>query len=346
MTIMINKWGGDVPDEDDRGTDDDGEGEPSGGHDAGDAAEIEEAPALDIGDPYMLPDGQVLIPFSDDEDDVRAEPHEMPVFGDGRVPTPNNQEPAEMPVLGDYGVPPDNQEPEMPVLGDYGVPTPDNQELQMPVLGDGVPALDNQEPAEMPKLGDGVPALDNQEPAEMPKLGDGVPTRINQEPEMPVLGDGVPTPDSQPEMPVLGDGVPTRTNQEPAGMPVLGDGVPTPDNQEPAEMPKLGDPSKVLRGHDLAMVATPCVNGKPPPFRGGRILQVQPGILRSLHQNPGDRKCPSQISRPNWHAWPSLGISSEIIYRMCAVFPYPFCLQWCKLRKIPSSWLHADRLQS
>ena len=49
-------------------------------------------------------------------------------------------------------------------------------------------------------------------------------------------------------------------------MPVLGDGVPTPDNQEPAEMPKLGDPSKVLRGHDLAMVATPCVNGKPPPM--------------------------------------------------------------------------------
>ncbi|CAE7940023.1 mekA, partial [Symbiodinium necroappetens] len=228
MAIMIAKWGGENPDEDDDGADD-GEGDPSGGEDAEDFA----APAVvaaEPADPYMLPDGQLFVPFSDDEVE------EMPALGDDPGPTPDNQKPHEMPVLGDR------------------VPTPDNQKPpEMPVLGDHVPTPGNQEPPEMPVLGDDrVPTPDNQEP-EMPVLGDPVPTD-NQEPEMPVLGDRVPTDNQEPEPSVLGqDRVPTPNHQEPQ-MPVLGDLVPTPDK------------SRALQGLGVTMVATPCVNFKPPPM--------------------------------------------------------------------------------
>lgn len=163
MATMVAKWGGNAGD--DAGDPDDADPSDGGGdEDAGEAPVVAEDP----GDPYLLPDGQLWVPFSDDEmpalgDDVptnNQEPHEMSVLGDD-VPTPGNQEPHEMPMLGD-DVPTDNDEPqEMPVLGD-DVPT-DNQE--MPVLGD-VPT-DNQEPHEMPALGD-VPTPNNQEPREMP----------------------------------------------------------------------------------------------------------------------------------------------------------------------------------
>ena len=145
MDLMIAKWGGGDAEE----------GDPSGceGHDdSGDVpladAEDNEPAVEHAGDPYMLPDGQLFEPFSEDE----CEAQEMPVLGD-LVPCPDNQG-HEMPVLGDLMPTPDNQDHEMPVLGDHVMPSPDNQAHEMPVLGDH--GLPTQEPAEMPVLGDQV----------------------------------------------------------------------------------------------------------------------------------------------------------------------------------------------
>ncbi|CAE7897637.1 pak-2 [Symbiodinium sp. KB8] len=234
MAIMIAKWGGENPDEDDDGADD-GEGDPSGGEDAEDTGEDSAAPAVvaaEPADPYMLPDGQLFVPFSDDEVE------EMPALGDDPGPTPDNQKPPEMPVLGDRVPTPGNQEPpEMPVLGDDRVPTPDNQEPEMPVLGDHVPT-------------------------------------DNQESEMPVLGDRVPTDNQEPEPSVLGqDRVPTPNHQEPQ-MPVLGDLVPTPDK------------SRALQGLEVTMVATPCVNFKPPPMIERKKLAEKQAMRSALHNQP------------------------------------------------------------
>ncbi|CAE7685397.1 mekA [Symbiodinium sp. CCMP2592] len=172
MNLMIAKWGGGDPDGENGGDDEAGEaGDPSDGEGHHDDAPVVEAehdePAVEYVDPYLLPDGQVFEPYSEDE------------FGDP-VPCPNNQEPVPTPDNQELEMPtPDNHELEMPVLGGP-FPTPDNQELEMPLLGGPFPTPDNQE-LEMPLLGGPLPTPDNQE------LEIGVPSK--EPAEMPVIRD-------------------------------------------------------------------------------------------------------------------------------------------------------------
>ena len=129
IDLMIAKWGGGDAYGGEGGGDPE-EGDPSGCEGDDDSGDVPLADAEDnepavehAGDPYMLPDGQLFEPFSEDE----CEAQEMPVLGDLK-PCPDNQG-HEMPVLGDLMPTPDNQDHEMPVLGDHGLPTQEPAEM-------------------------------------------------------------------------------------------------------------------------------------------------------------------------------------------------------------------------